>query len=105
MAKKGASFSYTLPDGTQVTLGHEDASKLLQRIGTVRTPMIQRPIHPFRQPRVQPYPFRKPMSRGPATVQPYPIVTADKGIKKAPQDMLVLIRKGESVIPTKKKRK
>ena len=42
MAKKGASLSFTLPDGTQVTMQNEDAQKLFQALQGNRG--MQRPI-------------------------------------------------------------
>jgi hypothetical protein len=111
MAKKGASLSFTAADGTQVTISNENAEHLLSAlkgnarpVQGMRQPMMRQPI--ARQPIVRP-----PMTQPVARVQPVlpqrriPIYSADKGIKKAPHDMVVLIRKGESVIVPKKKRK
>ena len=117
MGKKGASLSFTLPDGTEVTIQNEDAQKLFQTLGGNTRPMQPRPtISPQARPMVSPQQTRQPIPQqgmGHSVGMPQrgipqrrlPIVSAAKGIKNAPTDMLVLIHKGESVIPAKRKKK
>ena len=101
MAKKGASLSFTLPDGSQVTIQNEDPQKLFQTLkGNTR------PVQPRQM--VSPQQMRRPIPQQgmqrPMPQRRLPVVSAAKGIKNAPTDMLVLIHKGESVIPSKTKR-
>ena len=101
MAKKGASLSFTLPDGTQVTMANEDAQRLFQTLqgGAQTRPIQGRPMVP---PRPMPQQMRHPITQPQRRL---PVISAKDGIKNAPTDMLVLIHKGESVIPAKKGKK